>query len=158
MSNASKQKNDEKHIKTLAVTHFNKKTHGAGNWGGPELVLAPLREAQPMETRRWMARKYTKVRIESYRRIDVPIAVLSVLSPGLGVFMLCNAKCPGGIKGAGILGTSFAECRYFRMGWIFHSLLTSPFAEREQVERWMHWIHWRFFQRRTLSRTLGDRD
>ncbi|CAE7172763.1 unnamed protein product, partial [Symbiodinium pilosum] len=22
----------------------------------------------------------------------------------LGVFMLCNAKCPGGIKGAGILG------------------------------------------------------
>lgn len=23
---------------------------------------------------------------------------------GLGVFMLCNAKCPGGIKGAGILG------------------------------------------------------
>lgn len=25
---------------------------------------------------------------------------------GLGVFMLCNAKCPGGIKGAGILGTA----------------------------------------------------
>ncbi|CAK9027882.1 unnamed protein product [Durusdinium trenchii] len=23
---------------------------------------------------------------------------------GLGVFMLCNAKCPGGVKGAGILG------------------------------------------------------
>ena len=25
---------------------------------------------------------------------------------GLGVFMLCNAKCPGGIKGAGILGAA----------------------------------------------------
>lgn len=46
------------------------------------------------------------VRIESYRRNDV--TPLAFLSPGLGVFMLCNAKCPGGIKGAGILGRSFA--------------------------------------------------
>lgn len=89
------------------------------------------------------------VRIESYGRNDEPLAFLS---PGLGVFMLCNAKCPGGIKGAGILGRSFAES-IFPLNL---SLLPSP-VERAQVERWMHWIHWRFFQRRTLSRTLGNR-
>ncbi|CAE7845087.1 unnamed protein product, partial [Symbiodinium necroappetens] len=26
----------------------------------------------------------------------------------LGVFMLCNAKCPGGIKGAGMLGAGLS--------------------------------------------------
>jgi len=31
-------------------------------------------------------------------------AGLGAAAGGLGVFMLCNAKCPGGIKGAGILG------------------------------------------------------
>jgi len=67
------------------------------------------------------------VRIESYGRNDEPLAFLS---PGLGVFMLCNAKCPGGIKGAGILGRSFAES-IFPLNL---SLLPSP-VERAQVER-----------------------
>ncbi|CAJ1368592.1 unnamed protein product, partial [Effrenium voratum] len=31
-------------------------------------------------------------------------AGIGAAAGGLGVFMLCNAKCPGGIKGAGILG------------------------------------------------------
>ena len=31
-------------------------------------------------------------------------AGLGAAAGGLGVFMLCNAKCPGGVKGAGILG------------------------------------------------------
>lgn len=35
-------------------------------------------------------------------------AGIGAAAGGLGVFMLCNAKCPGGIKGAGMLGAGLS--------------------------------------------------
>ena len=44
-------------------------------------------------------------------------AGLGAAAGGLGVFMLCNSKCPGGVKGAGILGAlgGIDIIRYIRL-------------------------------------------
>ena len=56
-------------------------------------------------------RDATEIRRRSMDPMD-PVA-------GLGVFMLCNAKCPGGIKGAGILGTA-RPCTMHVLYWFLY--------------------------------------